>query len=274
MLVVPSPGFAGRGVWGEGIACFRTQLRTVIYSQFISKRDTFRRLSESDFMFVMPKRASNLAALLLIPMMCAALSGCNYIMVFGYLIGGPPSVEPQFDMETKESMTDKDVRVVVVCFAPTEIKYTFESIDTDLARYVAFKLHEHKIKVVPPDMVKTWLEENKEWDKPEEIGAAFKATYVIYIDLNEFSLYEEGSPHLYRGRAEGIVGVWKMDDEGHGEKIFSAEKTSKYPLHQPIPSGDKTFSVFKGEYLTRLSEEIGRLFFEYYVADEIASGGG
>lgn len=225
-------------------------------------------------MSALPKRPSKLATLLAIPLICSALCGCNYIMVFGYLLGGPPSVEPQFDMETKESMTDKGVRVVVVCFAPTEIKYNFESIDYDLARYVAFKLHENKIKVVPPDMVKAWLEENKEWDKPEEIGTAFKATYVIYIDLNEFSLYEEGSPHLYRGRAEGIVSVVKMDDDGHGEKIFSAEKTSKYPMHQPVSSGDKTYSVFKGEYLTRLSEEIGRLFYQYYTADEIASGGG
>jgi hypothetical protein len=195
-------------------------------------------------------------------------------MIFGYLLGGPPSVEPQFDKETKECMTDKDVRVAVVCFAPKDIKYNFESIDYELAQYVAFQLHAHKIKVVPPDMVKGWLEENKDWDKPEEIGAYFKTTYVIYIDLNEFSLYEEGSPNLYRGRAEGIVSVWKMDDDDHAEKIFNAEKTSKFPMHQPIPSGDKTYSTFKSEYLTRLSEEIGRFFYEYYTADEIASGGG
>ncbi len=211
-----------------------------------------------------------LAAMLL----CSASSGCNYVMIFGYLLGGPPSVEPQFDKETKECMSDKDVRVAVVCFAPNEIKYNFESIDHELAQYVSFQLHAHKIKVVPPDLIKGWLDENKDWDKPEEIGAAFKTSYVIYIDLNEFTLYEEGSANLYRGRAEGIISVWKMDDDGHAEKIFSAEKTSKYPMHQPVSSGDKTYTTFKGEYLTRLSDEIGRFFYEYYTADEIASGGG
>ena len=45
-------------------------------------------------------------------------------------------------------------------------------------------------------------------------------------------------------------------------------------MHQPVSSGDKTYTTFKAEYLTRLSEEIGRFFYEYYVADEIASGGG
>lgn len=222
-------------------------------------------------MLALPKRFSLLLTLL---MFCTVASGCNYLVIFGYLIGGPPSIEPEFDKETKESMTDKDVRVVVVCFAPNEIKYSFESIDNELAQYVSYQLHQHKIKVVPPDLVKGWLEENKDWDKAEEIGAFFKTTYVIYIDLNEFTLYEEGSPNLYRGRAECIVSVWKMDDDNHAEKIFSSEKTSKYPLHQPVSSGDKTYLTFKGEYLTRLSDEIGRFFYEYYIADEIASSGG
>ena len=160
-------------------------------------------------MLAYSKRFSVLLSLLLF---CTITSGCNYLVIFGYLIGGPPSVEPEFDKETKESMTDKDVRVVVVCFAPNEI--------------------------------------------------------------NEFTLYEEGSPNLYRGRAECIVSVWKMDDDNHAEKIFSSQKISKYPLHQPVSSGDKTYITFKGEYLTRLSDEIGRFFYEYYIADEIASGGG
>lgn len=221
------------------------------------------------------KRMNVLSTLLAAVLICATVSGCNYIMIFGYLLGGPPSVEPLFDKETKESMTDKGVKVVVVCFAPNDIKYNFESIDYDVAQYVAFQLHQHKITVVSPDLVKAWLEENKDWDKPEEIGAAFKCTYIVYIDLNEFTLYEEGSADLYRGRSEAIVSVWKMDeDDDHAEKIFSAEKTSKYPMHQPVSSGDKTTNTFKGEYLTRLSEEIGRFFYEYYVADEIASGGG
>lgn len=214
------------------------------------------------------------SALLTLLLFCTITSGCNYLVIFGYLIGGPPSVEPEFDKETKESMTDKDVRVAVVCFAPNEIKYSFESIDHELAQYVSYQLHQHKIKVVPPDLVKGWLEENKDWDRAEEIGAFFKTTYVIYLDLNEFTLYEEGSPNLYRGRAECLVSVWKMDDDNHAEKIFSSQKISKYPLHQPVSSGDKTYLNFKGEYLTRLSDEIGRFFYEYYIADEIATGGG
>ncbi len=207
-----------------------------------------------------------LAALLI----CLSLSGCSYVLFLGYLLGGPPSVEPDFDAQTNESMSDKGVTVAVVCFAPNEVLYGFENINHELAKYVTHRLAQHKINIVPHDYVKAWLEENRDWDKPEEIGAAFKATYVVYIDLNEFSLYEEGSASLYRGQAEAIVSVWKMDDGGEAEKIFSAEKISKYPAQQPISTSEESLTNFKARYLTRLSEQIGRFFYEYYLSDEIA----
>jgi hypothetical protein len=201
-------------------------------------------------------------------------AGCTYVLFLGYLIGGPPSIEPAFDAETKESMTAKDVTVAVVCYAPNEVKYSFEDVDEELAKYVSFQMHARKIKVISPDHVKAWLDENKDWDEPSEIGAAFKATYVVYIDLNEFSLYEEGSATLYRGHAEAIVSVWKMDENHeHAEKIFAKEKISRFPLHKPIASTEESYSNFKARYLTRLSEEIGRLFYEYYLGDDIMDGG-
>ena len=58
-----------------------------------------------------------------------SLSGCNYFIALGYLIGGPPSVEPDFDAQTAKSFTDKGVTVAVVCYAPTELKWDFDEID-------------------------------------------------------------------------------------------------------------------------------------------------
>lgn len=202
-----------------------------------------------------------------------SLPGCSYVLFLGYLIGGPPSIEPAFDRETKESMTDKGVTVAVLCFAPAQVRYNFESIDHELAKYVTYRLHEHKISVINPDRVKAWLDQNKDWDKPEELGAAFNTTYVIYIDLNEFSLYEEGSATLYRGRAEAIVSVWKMQDDGTAERIFQEQVRSRFPLHQPKAASEESYTNFKARYLSRLSDEIGRLFYEYYLVDDIVEAG-
>lgn len=199
----------------------------------------------------------------------AMLCGCNYVVLAGYLIGGPPSIEPDFDKTTQKSMTDKDVTVAVVCYAPPELKWDFHSIDKELAKYVSFRLAEHKIQIVNPDRVADWLDRNDDWDAPPDIGRALGVTYVIYIDLHKYSLYEMGSSHLYRGRAEALVSVFEMDGASDGEKVFSREIISQYPLAVPRSTYEVSYTTFKRQYLSRLSEEIGRLFYEYYNGDDI-----
>ncbi len=207
------------------------------------------------------------AALLLLPLTQA---GCLKEMLFlGYLIGGPPSIEPDFDIMTKKSMTAKDVTIAVVCYAPLEVKYEFSAIDAEIAKFVTFRLVQHKMKVVNPDQVRAWLDEHTDWDEPSEIGRALNVKYVVYIDLENFNLWEENSRDLYRGRAEGLVSVFEIDENGDGEKIYAKEINSKFPILEPRAATDLSYSTFKQNYLTRLSEEIGRLFYEQFNGDDI-----
>lgn len=208
-----------------------------------------------------------LLALCLLPL---TFAGCLKEMLFlGYLIGGPPSIEPDFDTMTKKSMTDKDVTVAVVCYAPLEVKYDFSAIDAELSKYVTYRLVQHQVKVINPDQVRAWLDENTDWDEPSEIGRALNVKYVVYIDLESFNLWEENSKDLLRGHADAMVSVFEMDEDGNGEKIYTKEITSKFPTLEPRAATDVSYATFRQQYLTRLSEEIGRLFYEHYNGDDI-----
>lgn len=209
-----------------------------------------------------------ICSLLLLPLV---LSGClKPLIFFGYLLGGPPSIEPDFDIMTKKSMTAKEATVAVVCYAPLEVKYDFSSIDHELAKFLTFRLVQHKIKVANPDRVRAWLDENADnWDEPSEIGKALNVKYVVYIDLESFNLWEENSHNLYRGHAEGVVSVFELDEDGEGEKIYTKEIISRFPTIAPRASTEVDYATFKQQYLTRLSEEIGRLFYEQYNGDDI-----
>lgn len=201
---------------------------------------------------------------------CVALmSGCNYFILLSYLISGPPTVEPQFDADTGKSMTDYEVTVAVVCYAPNELKWDFDSIDQEVAKYVSYRLGENKVQFVNPDVVNAWLDKNPDWEHPEEIGAALDVTYVIYIDLQKFTLYEEGSHTLYRGRSEALVSVYEMDDNDEGEKIWSKEYRSEFPTQVGRPTSDVVYDTFKKQYLSRLSEEIGQMFYEHFQGEDI-----
>ncbi len=204
---------------------------------------------------------------------CLALPGCNAVVLVGYLIGGPPSIEPDFDATTGNSMTAKGVTVAVVCYAGNDLQLTTSELDKKLAKQVAFRLHQNDVKVRSPDLVQAWLDENSDWDSPAEIGAALEVDYVIYIDLSDFGLFEPDSAQLYRGRAEGMVSVFQMDEDGHGDSIYSKEIVSKYPLKVARSTQETSYARFKKEYFSRLSEEIGRLFYPWYNGDNIGAAG-
>ncbi len=209
------------------------------------------------------KLALLLAVMVIIP-------GCNYFIPIAYLIGGPPSIEPDFDTMTHKSMSDKDVSCAVVVYVPQEVEWNHPKIDHEVARYISFRLVSNHIKVINPDQIRAWLDtHDQDWDRPEEIGKAFDTTYVIYVDLSKFSLFEEGSTTLYRGRSECYVSVYEMDEDGHGESIYSKEMISQYPIRSPRSTSEMTLTQFKRSYLSRLSEEIGWLFYEHYNGDEI-----
>ena len=54
------------------------------------------------------------------------------------------------------------------------------------------------------------------------------------------------------------------------EGVLSDEEIiSKFPLQAARSTSEVTYSNFKQLYLARLSEEIGRLFYEYYNGDDI-----
>jgi hypothetical protein len=202
----------------------------------------------------------------------SSLCGClNNIIAAAYFLGGRPTVEPEFDKVTHKSMTDKDVTVAVICFAGDEIRYNFDNIHRDIAKYVTWRLHAKHVKVFNPDVVNDWLDKHNDWDKPEEIGAALDATYVIQIDMHSYTLYAENSSNLYQGRAECFVSVVEMAEDGTGEKIFTKELVSKYPLAVPRPTTETEYDTFRKEYLARLSDEIGRLFYEYENLEDIGA---
>ena len=202
------------------------------------------------------------------------LSGCNYAILLGYLIGGPPSIEPDFTSQLgiEKDMKNQGVTVAVLCTSPDELKWDYDELDHLVAEAISLQLGENNISVILPNQVRAWLDKNSDWTSPREIGEAFGTTYVIHVDILDYSLYEKDSATLFRGKTDCEINVWEMepDGSGDGEKIYSKQLSTAYPLRIPRSSQDTTLAHFKKEYLYRLSYVIGRHFFEYHVGDDIS----
>jgi hypothetical protein len=212
------------------------------------------------------RRATALLASLLILLL---IPGCNYFILLGYLIGGPPQLQPLFEKETRKSFTDRDVRVAVVAFAPDDLTKFHDNIDQMLAVRISALLYKNKIEVINPDAINAWMVNNPDWDSPAEIGADFDVNFVVYVDISDFSLYEQDSTSLFRGRCEAIVSVYEMETDGNGKRIFTKNVTSVFPTQIPRSASDISYETFRHEYFFRLADEIGRLFYPYGNGDDI-----
>ena len=60
----------------------------------------------------------------------------------------------------------------------------------------------------------------------------------------------------------------EMQDGAEGEQIYTRDIISQYPLGVPRSTYDTKYTTFKREFLERLSEEVGRLFYEHYNGDD------
>jgi hypothetical protein len=157
-----------------------------------------------------------------------------------------------------------------MCYAPTELKWDNDDVDVAVAKHVAYRLNEHDIRVVDPDRVHSWLNDNKDWHKAAEVGAAFEVDYIVHVDLKDYSLFEEHSSDLYRGRADAMITVIKMDDDKKdGAVIYSKEIVSRFPARAPVSVYSQSYDAFKKLYLTTLSQEIGKLFYETENGDDV-----
>jgi hypothetical protein len=205
--------------------------------------------------------------------LAGTLSGCQAVVLLGYLIGGPPSSDPDFHIRTKQSLKGKNKVVLVYCYASKELKWDNESVDYDLAKHVAHRLLQNEIKVIDPDKVHAWLDKNDKWKKTSELGKAFKVDYVVHIDVKDYSLFEPHSQNLYRGRADLIVNVVKMDeDKKDGKPIYTTTIKSHFPTRSPVDSNVIPFSQFKKHYLSALSDEVGKLFYSVDTGADIPYG--
>jgi hypothetical protein len=201
-------------------------------------------------------------------------TGCN-VMALPYFILPEPTIEPKFKLASEDK--EREVRVVLLASSNVmETRAEFLRIDRELSQQVglqmqhAFKENKEKVTVVPTSRVEKFKDENPTWKamSPKEIGAHFKADYVIDLEIHAISLYEQGSDNmLYMGRASVAVDVVDVHKPAEGF-VYQTEYTIEYPRRGPLPASSNNPAQFRQRLLTRIAKELAWLFTEHPAEDE------
>jgi hypothetical protein len=214
-----------------------------------------------------------LAGLLFVAVSC---TGCNLMALPFFLI---PGMEPKHEARCKLTPheKDKEVKVVILSSSGLETRPEFLRVDRELSRLLyqhleeGFKKNKEKVTLVAVSQVEKYKDEHPNWHSlsPAEIGKHFNADYVIDLEINAVTLYEQGSANtLFRGHAEISIDVVDVYKPTEGP-IYREEYTVDYPRARgPIPASEGNVPQFRQRFLSVIARELSWRFTAHLVEDD------
>ncbi len=197
-----------------------------------------------------------------------ACFGCNPALLPLFLQG-----EAQDDPTIKHLALEdksKEVKVAIVVSnnrldARQELRY----VNRDLGRKTVEQLrtvakaNEDKLTVIDATKVQMFLENQPHWKDldydalADKLKQKFKVDYVIDVEIDSMSLFEQGSHELLRGRANlhvNLLNANDAEDIGHDQDIHDL-----YPNDYNGPTAldsDVDVAGFRDKFLTSLAKKI------------------
>ena len=155
----------------------------------------------------------------------------------------------------------EEQRVVVICRPPSSYEYRHAGAARSVGKRVSalVGMNVPGIDVVSPREVDNWIDE-QDWDNFKDLARSVKATRVVYIELDHFSLHKGKT--LYQGNADINIDVYDMEERGHlvwsrhvGQLLF--------PKNSGIPAQDKSVQNFQQQFVEIVAEHIAQHFYKH-----------
>jgi hypothetical protein len=199
-------------------------------------------------------------------------SGCNVLSVPFYLFGPEDKIKPTMQSLTP-SDKHKDVKVLIWTWSD---RSTFDLEISSADRKLAQKLEERlrgyyvnnkaSVSVVPFRRVEQYRN-GREDTSPVEAGKHFKADYVIYLEVSQFSISDKNSmDQLLKGRAQMRVSLYdlaKGDEEPTKSDLFECTFPPESKGGMVVNDMGNSKQMFAQSFLNYVSRELSWMFTDH-----------
>ncbi len=193
----------------------------------------------------------------------------SMLVGLGYLIGGPPSITPEFDKATHFSLKHSPQKILLICQAEPAVAKLHADLAASLQKAVQIRFQTHEIQTSTLSETNAPVAVVTSAKELVALGKAEQTNYVISLRIKKYSLMEEDATDLYRLRSTVDVEVLRVGD---GKAIFKHELKVVYSLRQPASTENIPRDRFKNLSMSFLSEKVGQLFYERYAGSDIPNG--
>ena len=200
--------------------------------------------------------------------------GCGDAGTMAYFLMPEQRIEPTLKhLALKKDDKKPTPRVVILTWtADLETRPEFINADRQLAESLARELRDltkgadERLEVTSGRKVEEFKSNHPNWRQMElsEIGRAFDADHLIYLEINKMSLYEPGSNNmLMRGRANitvTLVDVKNPDDLPRHETMNCLHPSD---APGPVDISDMQPFQFREKFLNYVSRQLSHNFSKY-----------
>ncbi len=129
-------------------------------------------------------------------------------------------------------------RLLILPYAGTDIRFNYPAVPLEIGLRIGSVISQHLPErvgeVVHPVRVARWQESNLEWLNmtPEEVGREFEADTVLYIEMDQYSMMEEKSANLLRGRAGARIQVVEVGAASN--PVYEGTVEVVFPKDRPV----------------------------------------
>jgi hypothetical protein len=218
-------------------------------------------------------------ALVLALLTGTSFPGCQIVIGTLMTLQGRPMATCEFTAMTKKKLAEKGKKVVVLSSSTAQAQIEERSLDLDIIDSVSRRLQLDNVDVIDPYKVGAWIDEHggiTEETPLEPIGVKFNADYIVLFKFNNFGYGAANTHGLYQGHASYKVVVVEMVKDKNAREgkrakvIYNRPFESTFPKNRPVSADEAgTLEVFKSNYMSRLSQDLTRLFVDYRPEDEI-----
>ncbi len=176
--------------------------------------------------------------------------------------------EPELQRLASEDKK-KEVKIIILTYDRLQPVPELAQVDRQLSELLArqltqlFAQNQQKVTIVPPRRVDEYKNTHptRHGPDPAEVGRYFHADYVVYLELNEMSLYEKGSSNLLlRGRAHISVSLVNINNPDDTQE--TREFTCVYPSEAKAQDvgPDMPLLLFRQQFLTTIARRLSYYF--------------
>jgi len=199
------------------------------------------------------------AGLLFFQCGCKAFSYLAYV-IFG---GGQTKVKAEY-----KGLKDRKIAIIVSTGPGVDFEYPYARTNVALATAKVISDHVKGAEFVDQNEVEKFQMENLDWlSMPvKKIAQNLGVTRILYLDLFQFTMHEQSSVHLLRGRIQGSLRVYEIN--GKEQAAYNTETAIVWPEHSPVPMSDGALAQLQMESTVKFAEQLGQKFYDHKVPNK------